>query len=161
MDPHLNPFSVLSWIIAPALLTNACTLLILTTANRLARAVDRAQELSGKLEDGAGPASREAIRLDELAAHERRCLMLLAALRSYHLACGSFATVTLISIFGAAIATLGAGDLVRVLEVCGGAAGLFAVGAVIYGSAVVMRETGIVARLLRQRARDMAHRGAV
>jgi len=27
MDPHLNPFSVLSWIIAPALLTNASTLI--------------------------------------------------------------------------------------------------------------------------------------
>ena len=45
MNPELNPFAVLSWIIAPALLTNACTLLILSTANRLARAVDRAQEL--------------------------------------------------------------------------------------------------------------------
>jgi hypothetical protein len=53
VDPQLNPFSVLSWIVAPALLTNASALLILSTANRLARAVDRAQELSSKLEDGA------------------------------------------------------------------------------------------------------------
>src|SRR5258705_860835 len=93
MDPHLNPFSVLSWIIAPALLTNACTLLILSTANRLARAVDRTQELSSKLEDGADPASPVAIRRrGELAAHEQRSFMLLAALRSYYVACGSFAT---------------------------------------------------------------------
>jgi hypothetical protein len=157
MDPHLNPFSVLSWIIAPALLTNACTLLILSTANRLARAVDRAQELSSKIEDRADPASPGAIRrFGELTAHERRSLMLLAALRSYYVACGSFATATLISIFGAVIASLGARDLVLVLEVCGAAAGLVAVGALIYGSVVVMRETGIVARLLRERARAMA-----
>ena len=137
MDPHLNPFSVLSWIIAPALLTNACTLLILSTANRLARAVDRAEELSSKLE-------------------LQRSLMLLAALRSYYVACGSFATATLISIFGAVVASLGARDLVVALEVCGAAAGLLAVGALMYGSVVVIRETGIVARLLRQRARETA-----
>jgi len=157
MDPQLNPFSVLSWIIAPALLTNACTLLILSTANRLARAVDRAQELSSKLGDGAGLASPKAIRrLGELTAHEQRSLMLLAALRSFYVACGSFAAATLISIFGAVVASLGARDLVRVLEVCGAAAGLVAVGALIYGSVVVMRETSVVVRVLQQRAREMA-----
>jgi Protein of unknown function (DUF2721) len=157
MDPHLNPFSVLSWIIAPALLTNACTLLALSTANRLARAVDLAQELSSKLEDGADRASPEAIRrLGELTAHEQRSLMLLAALRSFYVACGSFATATLISIVGAAVASLGARDLVRVLEVCGAAAGLVAVGALIYGSAVVTREISIVVRVLQQRAGEMA-----
>ena len=157
MDPQLNPFSVLSWIIAPALLTNACTLLILSTANRLARAVDRAQELSSKLEDRANPTSPEAIlHLRELTAHERRSLMLLAALRSYNVACGSFATATLISIFGAVVASLGARDLVRVLEACGAVAGLVAVGALIYGSVVVTRETSIVVSVLQQRTGEMA-----
>jgi uncharacterized protein DUF2721 len=157
MDPQLNPFSVLSWIVAPALLTNACTLLILSTANRLARAVDRAQELSSKLEDGGDRASPEAIRrLGELTAHEQRSLMLLAALRSYYVACGSFATATLISIFGAVVAPVVARDFVRVIEVCGAATGLVAVGALIYGSTVVMRETSIVVRVLQQRAGETA-----
>jgi len=153
VDPQLNPFSVLSWIIAPALLTNACTLLILSTANRLARAVDRVQELSSKLDDGADAASPALIpRLGELTAHKQRSLMLLAALRSYYVACGSFATATLISIFGAVVASLGARALVRVLEVCGAGAGLVAVGAFIYGSVLVTREIGIVVRVLSQRA---------
>ena len=157
MDPHLNPFSVLSWIIAPALLTNACTLLILSTANRLARAADRAQELSGKIEDGADRASPEAIRrLGELTAHEQRSFMLLAALRSFYVACGSFATATLISIVGAVAAPLGVHDLVRVLEACAAAAGLVAVGALLYGSGIVMGETGIVVRLLKQPIRPRA-----
>ena len=103
------------------------------------------------------PASPEAIRrLGELTAHEQRSFMLLAALRSFYVACGSFATATLISIFGAVVASLGARDLVRVLEVCGAAAGLVAVGALIYGSVVVMRETSIVVRVLLQRAGEMA-----
>jgi len=153
MDPHLNPFSVLSWIIAPALLTNACTLLILSTANRLARAVDLAQELSSKLEDGADPGSPGAVRrLGELAAHEQRSFMLLAAMRSFYVACGSFMTATLVSIFGAVSASLGARDFVRVLEVCGAVAGLVAVGALIYGAVVTVRETNIAAQVLRQRA---------
>jgi hypothetical protein len=153
MDSHLNPFSVLSWIIAPALLTNACTLLVLSTANRLARAVDRAQAISRQLEDVANLASSEAIRrLGELTATEQRSFMLLAALRSFYIACGSFASATLVSIFGAVIAPLGAGVLVRVMEVCGAVAGLVAVSALIYGSVVVMRETSIVVQVLQERA---------
>jgi hypothetical protein len=79
--------------------------------------------------------------------------MLLAALRSFYVACGSFATATLISIVGAAVASLGARDLVRVLEVCGAAAGLVAVGALIYGSVVVTREISVVVRVLQQHDR--------
>jgi len=96
MEPHLNPFSVLSWIIAPALLTNASTLLVLSTGNRLARAVDRARDLFKQLEDAADLTSREAIRrLGELTATEQRSLMLVAALRSVYIASGSFASATL------------------------------------------------------------------
>jgi hypothetical protein len=157
VDPQINPFSVLTWIVAPALLTNACTLLILSTANRLARAVDRAQELSSEVEKGADATSADAIRRRrELIVHQQRSLMLVAALRSYYVGCGSFATATLISIFGSVVASLGARDVVRVLEVCGAAAGLIAVGALIYGSVVVMRETGVVVRVLQQRAAEMA-----
>src|SRR4051794_28155466 len=100
MDPQFNPFSVLSWIIAPALLTNASTLLVLSTGNRLARAVDRARELSKQLEDEADLASPKAIRrLNELTATEQRSFILLGALRCVYIASGSFALATLISIF--------------------------------------------------------------
>ena len=125
MEPHLNPFSVLSWIIAPALLTNASTLLVLSTGNRLARAVDRARDLFKQLEDAADLTSREAIRrLGELTATEQRSLMLVAALRSVYIASGSFASATLVSLFGALIVPIGAEALVRVLEACAVVAGL-------------------------------------
>ncbi len=48
MDP--NPFAVLSLIVAPAILTNASSVLIMSTSNRLARGADRARELSKQLE---------------------------------------------------------------------------------------------------------------
>ncbi len=45
-----NPFAALSLIVAPALLTNASSLLVVSTSDRLARAVDRVRENSTLLE---------------------------------------------------------------------------------------------------------------
>jgi hypothetical protein len=105
------------WIIAPALLTNASTLLVLSIGNRLARAVDRGRELFKQLEDVADLTSPEAIRrLHEFTATEQRSLKLLAALRSVYIASGSFASATLVSLFGAFIVPTGAVALVRVLD---------------------------------------------
>jgi hypothetical protein len=161
MDPQFNPFSVLSWIIAPALLTNASTLLVLSTGNRLARAVDRARELSKQLEDEADLASPKAIRrLNELTATEQRSFILLGALRCVYIASGSFASATLVSIFGAAVVPLGAGALVRVLEMCAAVAGLVAISALIYGSAILMRETRIAVQVLQERAASVRARAA-
>src|SRR2546425_12010572 len=100
MDPSVNPFAVLSLIVAPAVLTNASSVLILSTSNRLARAVDRARELSRQLEEAVEFSSSEpARRLRELTATERRTLMLLAALRGFYIALGSFASAALVSLF--------------------------------------------------------------
>src|ERR687896_1575593 len=69
-----NPFAVLSLIVAPAILTNACSLLSMSTGNRLARAVDRARELAKQLEapSTAADAADATRRLSELAAAEQR-----------------------------------------------------------------------------------------
>lgn len=48
-DPN-SPFAALSLIVAPAVLTNASSILVLSTSNRLARAVDRARALAAELE---------------------------------------------------------------------------------------------------------------
>jgi hypothetical protein len=85
VDPQLNPFAVLSLIVAPALLTNTSSVLIMSTSTRLARAVDRARELSKQLEETQDFSSADAARrLRELAATEQHSLMLLAALRSFY-----------------------------------------------------------------------------
>ena len=47
---------------------------------------------------------------------------------------------------------LGAGALVRVLEMCAAVAGLVAISALIYGSVILMRETRIVVQVLQERA---------
>jgi hypothetical protein len=128
MDPQVNPFAVLSFIVAPAVLTNASSVLSMSTNNRLARAVDRTHELARQLE-AAGDLSVPAAvrRCRELAAAEQRALMLLSALRSFYVAMGSFASAALVSLLGAVFVPIGADVPVLVLEVTGVAAGSLAV----------------------------------
>src|SRR4249919_1953269 len=107
MDPHSNPFAVLSLIVAPAVLTNAASVLAMSTSNRLARATDRARELARQLEETSDMSTPQALRrLHELATTERRSLMLVAALRSIYVALRSFACATLFSLLGSALSTL-------------------------------------------------------
>ena len=139
MDPSVNPFAVLSLIVAPAVLTNASSVLVMSTSNRLARAVDRARELSKQLEEAGALTSSEAVRrLRELAATEQRSLMLLVALRSFYVALGSFASAALVSLLGAVLVPIGVGGPVRVLEVGGVVAGLLAVSALVHGSVMLV-----------------------
>ena len=156
MDTQVNPFAVLSPIAAPAILTNACSLLAMSTSNRLARAVDRARELSKQLEEAGGLSTPEAgRRLRELMVSEQRTLQLLAALRSIYLALGSFAFATLISLIGAVLVPFDAGVLVRTLEAIAVVGGVVAVGALVYGSTLLVRETRLAVQVLHERAENI------
>lgn len=153
MNPNANPFAVLSLMVAPAILTNASSVLIMSTSNRLARAVDRARELSKQLEIVADYSSPEAERrLRELTAAETRTLLLLRGLRSFYVALGGFALAALISLLGAALVPMNLALPVQLTEIIGVAAGLFAVGALVHGSTLLLRETQIAVQVLSQRA---------
>lgn len=151
MNP--NPFAVLSLMVAPAILTNASSVLIMSTSNRLARAVDRARELSKQLEVVSDCSSPESVRrLSELSAAETRTLLLLRGLRSFYVALGGFAFAALISLLGAALVPINLAIPIQILEAAGVCAGLFAVGALVYGSTLLLHETKIAVEVLSQRA---------
>ena len=153
MDPGANPFAVLSLIVAPAILTNASSVLSMSTSNRLARASDRARNLSRQLEEATDLSSTESERrLHELIIAERRTILLMLALRSFYVALGGFATATFVSLMGAVLVPVGAGALIRVPEVIAVAAGLLAVGAIVNGSVLLLRETRLAVRSLHERA---------
>ncbi len=153
MDVQSSPFAVLSLIVAPAVLTNASSVLSMSTTNRFARASDRARELARQLEDTSDPASPQAVRrLSELATAERRSLMLLAALRSIYLALGSFAFATLSALVGSVLVSMNVGILARTVEGIGLGAGLLALAALVHGSIMLVRETRIVVGVLQERA---------
>ena len=93
-----NPLQSLTFIAAPALLTNACSLLVLSTSNRFARAVDRARLLAKSPNDENGQALQRV---------ERRALILVRALTGFYTAVGSFACSTFMGLLGSAIETVG------------------------------------------------------
>ena len=64
-----SPFAVLTFIVAPALLTNASTVLALSTTNRMLRTRERMQELFAKSETGKQSEPESAGGGDEPAQH--------------------------------------------------------------------------------------------
>lgn len=154
-----NPFAVLSLIVAPAILTNATSLLIMSTSNRLARAVDRARELSKQLEETEQLDSEESQRrLGELGATEQRTLLLLNSLRSFYVALGAFASSAFVSLIGAVFAPIQLAIFVVPMELAAIVAGLVAVGSMVHGTVLLLQETRIAVLVVSERAENIRNR---
>jgi hypothetical protein len=99
-----NPFAVLTLIVAPAVLTNATSVLALSTSNRFLRAGERLRALATEYEAATSDLER-GWRLVHIGRIERQAVLLLGALRAVYVSLGSFVSASLISIIGAALAT--------------------------------------------------------
>jgi hypothetical protein len=83
-----NSFAALSLIAAPAVLTNAASLLAMSTSHRFLRAGDRMRGLAQRLE---APGESDAVRrllLTQVERVERQASLLLAGLRATFVALG-------------------------------------------------------------------------
>jgi hypothetical protein len=99
-----NPFALLSLIAAPAVLTNAASVLALSTSNRFLRASERMRALAVRTEERKHSPELQALFIRQANRTERQAVMLLAGLRAAYVGIGSFATASLISILGAGLA---------------------------------------------------------
>lgn len=165
MDPQGNPFAAFSLILAPAILTNASSVLAMSTSNRLARAVDRARDLARQLEAEPSPGADDTEarrewerRLEELTATENRTTMLLQVLQSFYLALGGFAWSTLAALLGAVLARYYSGSGLILFESIAVGAGTVGVLALVRGSLILVRETGIAVRVINERAASVRAR---
>ncbi len=157
-----NPFASLSLIAAPAVLTNASSVLALGTSNRFARAIDRARALSILLEKepvNADPMTMMRVR--QLNRLERRSLILLHALRLFYLALGSFAASALISLIGASLVSSAHHSVFRLILGIGLVTGGIGVGGIVIGCSLLVGETrlavqnvGEEAKMVRERFKD-------
>jgi Protein of unknown function (DUF2721) len=169
MDPQANPFAAFSFIVAPAILTNACSVLAMSTSNRLARAVDRARDLARQLElaeppgehRGSNARAESERRMSELSAVELRTTMLLHVPQSFYFALGGFASSTLAALLGAVIARFSEGPPVILLEAVAVGTGTLGVAALVRGSVILVRETGIAVRVVSERAASVRARARV
>lgn len=136
-----NPFAVLTAVVAPAILTNACSVLSLGTANRVARVVDRTRALNTELAAlGPNPANREYYvrHLERLGV---RGQLLFRALRLYYFSLGAFAASALVAVIGSALT---AADITFGFHAAAGlglAIGAAGVAGLVTGCALMVRET--------------------
>lgn len=149
-----NPFAVLTFIVAPAVLTNASSLMALQTANRFARTIDRARALAAQINgkkdpEGATGSARDTLQWRQLLAAENRGLLLVRALTAFYLSVGSFAGASFASLVGA-IFVVAQDELLWTIAfiaaLCSGAIGI---GGLLAGSGLLVWETRKALAILR------------
>jgi hypothetical protein len=144
-----SAFQLLTFIAAPALLTNASSVLVLSTSNRFARAVDRARALEAM--DDTPEHERALIRV------ARRALTLNRALTSFYVAVASFATGTFSELLGGGIAAIARGEIAPVITEIGLFVATVGTCAIATGAGFLVAETWDAYGGLREEARGMLH----
>ena len=146
-----SPFAVLTLIAAPALLTNASSVLAMSTTNRMLRTRDRMHELYLKSEAGVQPGAEGARLVTVVNRVEMQALLLLRALRCVYVALGAFAAATLVTLLGAGLAREGE-FWFRCLAGFGLLLGFVGVGGLVLGSTQLFRATMISLANIREEA---------
>ena len=156
-----NPFAVLTAIVAPAILTNASSVLALGTGNRLARVVDRTRIVAAEMaafEPESPDYQMWAVQLEPLQV---RAQLLVKALRFFYAGLGLFAASALVSVGGSIAAYYGqrlifeAGAALAVLTGASAVLGLAS------GCVLMVRETQLAVRNLAEEAKIRARRHRV
>jgi hypothetical protein len=152
-----NPFAILTFIAAPAVLTNAASILTLGTSNRFGRNVDRARALIKLIENHRNAANpSDAMRAEDvlnrklLGLMDERTALLMRAMSLFYFAIGCFAGGSLTSLLGAIIASTDhpyALNSVLIVALIAGVAGL---AGLICAGALLVRETRLALRTIRE-----------
>jgi hypothetical protein len=162
-----NPFAVLTAVVAPAILTNACSVLALGTSNRLARVVDRtrvvARELAalepGGSSDPSQGQSKQWAQGDyeswaaQLTGLQVRTRLLVKALRVIYGSLGLFATAALVSVVGSIVTYYGQRVMFQLTAGLALLAGAVAVVGLASGCALMVHETRIAVDNLAEEAK--------
>lgn len=156
-----NPFAVVSFIAAPALLTNASSVLAMSTINRMLRTHDRMQELYVESEKGGMSDSDEAALLARVDRVERQATVLLAALRSIYVALGAFAAATFVTLLGAGLQPYQDAAWFRAVIAAGLVLGLVGVGGLVFGSVRLFEATRLSLVGIREQSARIRARHAV
>jgi hypothetical protein len=145
-----SPFAALSLIVAPAILTNACSVLIMSTSNRVARAVDLSREVGRELDAlTPGDSSAESDRwLEEMAAAHTRSVLLVRALRALYTALGGFSSATLLALLGVVLESQLPERARWLPEALAVLSGVIGVGGIVWAAALLLSETRIAVTAL-------------
>ncbi|HEY1172587.1 MAG TPA: DUF2721 domain-containing protein [Verrucomicrobiae bacterium] len=147
-----SPFAVVTFIAAPALLTNATSLLVMSTINRMLRTRDRMQELFAESEKGGLSKEESARLLEQVDRVERQAVLLLQSLHAIYLALGAFAAATLVTLLGASLAHFLAKFWFSFLAGIGLVLGFVGLGGLVVGSFKLFQATQLSLQNIRMEA---------
>lgn len=151
MDYPSNPFPVLTFISAPAILTNASCVLLFGTGNRYGRAIDRVHELSETVQQNAGADEAELrLRIRQLEVAGTRTLLIVKALTCFYSAVASFVASTLVSLLGALLVYTQLQHGIALSLGIASLSGTLGVFAMVAGATMLGRESQFSLRILRE-----------
>jgi hypothetical protein len=148
-----NPFAVLTAVVAPAILTNACSVLALGTSNRLARVVDRTRVVARELATIEPSDSHYPSWAAQLAGLQVRTRLLVKALRVIYGSLGLFATAALVSVVGSIVTYYGPGIMFQLTAGLALLAGAVAVLGLASGCFLMVQETRLAVQNLAEEAK--------
>jgi hypothetical protein len=145
-----SPFAVLTFIVAPAILTNATSVLAMSTINRMLRTRQRMQELFAESEKSVEfCGERFVAQVDRV---ERQAVLLLGAMRAIYVALGAFAAASLVTLLGAVLGPWETAGLVRVIVSAGLFLGFTGVGGLVVGCINLFQATRLSMVNIREEA---------
>jgi hypothetical protein len=147
-----SPFAVLTFIVAPALLTNASSVLALSTINRMLRTRERMAELlkdSAQLDISTSESARIVGQVNRV---ERQAILLLRALYSIYVALGAFVSATLVTLLGAGLAYYQSSFWFRLLVSIGLGLGFIGVGGLVTSCVHLFHATQLSLTNIREEA---------
>jgi uncharacterized membrane protein len=145
-----SPFAVLTAVVAPAILTNACSVLSLGTGNRIARVVDRTRLIVHELASLSAGTPEYRWRVGQLDLLRTRSNLLLKALRLFYLSLGSFAASALLSVVGASLVYYDLHYAFQACAVVALAVGVMAVTGLVTGCLMMVRETTLAVTSVKE-----------
>jgi hypothetical protein len=146
-----NLFALLTLIAAPAVLTNASSILALNTANRFGRVIDRTRELFDEIECNPTNGGLHGARLRQLARLRRRATLLVYAQTCLYTALGLFVVTALVSIIAGWLAQ-GHPAQYRIAGAGGLIAGAAAAASLVVACVLLVKETHLTVVSLSEEA---------
>jgi len=161
INPMQSPFAVLTFIAAPALLTNATSVLALSTINRMLRTRDRMSQLFEQSQQKEHSPAEARWLVQKVNRVEHQAVLLLEALHSIYLALSAFVAATLVTLHGAGMASLAGTVWLHLVAGLGLALGFLGVGSVVVGCVRLFRATQLSLLSIREEADLIRERQSV
>jgi hypothetical protein len=147
-----SPFAVLTLIAAPAVFTNASSVLALGTGNRLARVVDRTRALVKDLHGKEIDDPTRSLWVNHLGRLEKRGALLVRAMSFFYGAIGCFAAASAVSILGASVVSTRYKWPFEVIVVISFVAGTVGFVGLAVGCSLLVNETRLAVRSINEEA---------